>query len=48
MYFFIKIPRLLPVFLVTIVTQILIIGYELQVDKVGIEVSEATGQRYLP
>ncbi len=36
MYFFIKFQRFVPIFLVCIVTQILIIGYELQVKKLGI------------
>ena len=41
MYFFIKFPRFLPIFLVAIVTQILIIGYELQVRKIGIAAGES-------
>lgn len=36
MYFFLKFPRFIAVWLVTIVTQVLIIGYELQVRKIGI------------
>jgi hypothetical protein len=36
MYFFIKFQRLIGIFLVAIITQILIIGYELQVRKIGI------------
>jgi hypothetical protein len=36
MYFFIKFQRLIAIFLVAIVTQILIVGYELQVRKIGI------------
>jgi len=36
MYFFIKFQRFIAIFLVAIVTQILIIGYELQVRKIGI------------
>ena len=36
MYFFIKFPRFIAIFLVAIVTQVLIIGYELQVRKIGI------------
>jgi len=48
MYFFIKFPRFLPVFLVTMVTQVLIVGYELQVLKIGVAASTASGQKYLP
>jgi hypothetical protein len=36
MYFFLQFPRFIAVWLVTIVTQVLIIGYELQVRKIGI------------
>jgi len=36
MYFFIKYMRFIAIFLVCIVTQILVIGYELQVRKIGI------------
>lgn len=36
MYFFLKFPRFLPVFLISMVTQVLIIGYELQVRKIGL------------
>jgi hypothetical protein len=36
MYFFIKFQRFIGIFLVAIITQILIIGYELQVRKIGI------------
>ncbi|TVY78574.1 Uncharacterized protein LSUE1_G003688 [Lachnellula suecica] len=48
MYFFLKFPRFIPVWLVSIVTQVLIIGYELQVRKLGIEASTASGQPYYP
>ena len=48
MYFFIKFPRFIPVWLVAIVTQILIVGYELQVHKIGIKASATTGQPYYP
>jgi hypothetical protein len=41
-------PRFLPIFLVAIVTQVLIIGYELQVRVLGIQASEASGQPYYP
>lgn len=45
MYFFIKFPRFIAVFLVCIVTQVLIIGYELQVRKIGIEAGKSYSQR---
>ncbi|OBT64942.1 hypothetical protein VE03_05687 [Pseudogymnoascus sp. 23342-1-I1] len=48
MYFFLKFPRFVPIWLVTIVTQVLIIGYELQVKKIGIKAASATGQPYYP
>lgn len=48
MYFFLKFPRFVPVWLVCIVTQVLIIGYELQVRKIGIKASTAIGQPYYP
>jgi len=46
-YFF-KFPRMIPAVLITIVTQILIIGYELQVRQIGKAVATATGQPYYP
>lgn len=48
MYGFLKYPRFIPVFLVCIVTQVLIIGYELQVRKIGVAASEASGQPAYP
>ena len=48
MYFFLKFPRFLPIWLVAIVTQVLIVGYELQVGKIGIAASAASGQPYYP
>ncbi|KAK4212025.1 hypothetical protein QBC37DRAFT_401957 [Rhypophila decipiens] len=48
MYFFIKYPRFIPAIMIMIVTQILIVGYELQVMKVGREASERSGQPYYP
>ncbi|KAK1751277.1 hypothetical protein QBC47DRAFT_80298 [Echria macrotheca] len=45
-YFFIKYPRFIPAIMITIVTQVLIIGYELQVLTIGKEVAERTGQPY--
>jgi len=40
MYFFIKFPRIIAIFLIAMITQILIIGYELQVRKIGIAAGE--------
>ena len=48
MYFFIKFPRFIQVWLVTIVTQVLIVGYELQVGKIGKAAATASGQPYYP
>ncbi|CZR57246.1 uncharacterized protein PAC_07136 [Phialocephala subalpina] len=48
MYFFLKFPRFIPVFLVSIVTLVLIIGYELQVRVIGLAASESSGQPYYP
>jgi hypothetical protein len=47
MYFFIKFQRFVAIFLVCIVTQILIIGYELQVRKIGIAVGKYFRARLL-
>ena len=47
-YFFLKYPRFLPAWLVCIITQVLIIGYELQVQVIGIGASIAAGQPYYP
>lgn len=48
MYFFIKYPRFLPIWLICIVTQVLIIGYELQVRKIGIALAASSGQPFYP
>ncbi|TEY76302.1 hypothetical protein BOTCAL_0060g00130 [Botryotinia calthae] len=48
MYLFLKFPRLIPAWLVFIVTQVLIVGYELQVRKIGIVASTSNGQPYYP
>jgi hypothetical protein len=48
MYFFLKFPRFIAIWLICIVTQVLIIGYELQVRKIGIQASSASGQPYYP
>ncbi|WYZ37990.1 hypothetical protein EsH8_II_001496 [Colletotrichum jinshuiense] len=47
-YFILKYPRFMPVWLITIITQVLIIGYELQVQKIGQAAAAATGQPYYP
>ncbi|KAL0941993.1 uncharacterized protein CTRU02_204756 [Colletotrichum truncatum] len=47
-YFVLKYPRFMPVWLITIITQVLIIGYELQVRKIGEAAAAATGQPYYP
>lgn len=47
-YFFVKYPRFIPAAMIAIVTQVMIIGYELQVLAIGREVAERTGQRYYP
>ncbi|TVY90187.1 Uncharacterized protein LAWI1_G001995 [Lachnellula willkommii] len=48
MYFFLKYPRFIAVWLVSIVTEVLIIGYELQVRKLGLAAATASGQPYYP
>jgi hypothetical protein len=47
-YFLVKFPRFTPAVLIMIVTQVLIIGYELQVRKLGPVVAAASGQPYFP
>ncbi|KAL3292387.1 MFS transporter protein [Colletotrichum asianum] len=47
-YFVLKYPRFMPVWLIMIITQVLIIGYELQVQKIGEVAAAATGQPYYP
>ncbi|KAL2160454.1 hypothetical protein VTH06DRAFT_1142 [Thermothelomyces fergusii] len=47
-YFFLKFPRFLPAILITIITQVLVIGYELQVLTIGKEASEQSGQPFYP
>ncbi len=41
MYFFLKYPRFLVIALLSMVTQVLIIGYELEVRKIGVQVSSS-------
>lgn len=47
-YFLIKFPQLIIAVIITVVTQILIVGYELQVHVIGKEASERTGLPYYP
>ncbi|KAK4178019.1 hypothetical protein QBC36DRAFT_299736 [Triangularia setosa] len=47
-YFFVKYPRFIPAIMIAIVTQVLIIGYELQTLRLGQEVAEKTGQPWYP
>ncbi len=47
-YFIIKYPRFIQITIISIVTQVLIIGYELQVRKIGIKKATASGQKYYP
>ncbi len=47
-YYFIRFPRLIPVVLIAVITQILIIGYELQVRRLGEAAAAASGQPYYP
>jgi hypothetical protein len=47
-YYFFKFPRFISVVMITIVTQIIIIGYELQVRQIGKAVATSTGQPYYP
>ena len=48
MYLFLKVPRFISIWIVAIITQVLIIGYELQVRRIGIAASIKTGQPYYP
>ncbi|TGJ80791.1 hypothetical protein E0Z10_g7977 [Xylaria hypoxylon] len=48
LYFLIKYPQLIPAVILCMITQVLIIGYELQVLKIGVQVSESTGQPFYP
>ncbi|KAK4097486.1 hypothetical protein N658DRAFT_518600 [Parathielavia hyrcaniae] len=47
-YFFVKFPRFLPAVLIAIITQVLIIGYGLQVLAIGKAAAERTGQPFYP
>jgi len=48
LYFLVKYPQFIPAVIICLVTQVLVIGYELQVLKLGIARSESTGQPYYP
>ncbi|KAI0405677.1 hypothetical protein F4802DRAFT_561520 [Xylaria palmicola] len=47
-YGMLKYPQFIPAIMLCMVTQVLIIGYELQVVKIGKALSESTGQPYYP
>lgn len=47
-YIVLKHPRIIPVGMIFSVTNTLIIGYELQVRKLGVTLSESNGQPYYP
>ncbi|KAI1313492.1 hypothetical protein F5Y03DRAFT_100516 [Xylaria venustula] len=48
LYFLLKFPQLTPAIVLCMVTQVLIVGYELQVLKIGVAASEASGQPVYP
>ncbi|MCJ1310085.1 hypothetical protein MMC25_003746 [Agyrium rufum] len=48
LYFLLKIPRFTPVVIITMVTQVLILGYELEVRKIGVQLATSSGQPYYP
>ncbi|KAH8694352.1 hypothetical protein BGZ61DRAFT_493928 [Ilyonectria robusta] len=47
-YYFFKFPRFIPAVMITITTQIVILGYELQVRQLGEAVATESGQPYYP
>ncbi len=47
-YFLVKYMRFISASMITIITQVLIIGYELQVRQIGIATAQRTGQPYYP
>ena len=47
-YFFVKFPRFAVISMLSMVSQVLIVGYELQVGKVGKTVATSSGQPYYP
>lgn len=48
MYLYIKYPRYLVAWLVALITEVLTIGYELQVKKIGVPAATATGIYFFP
>jgi hypothetical protein len=47
-YLFVKYPRIVPAIIISVVTQCMIIGYELQVIAIGREAAEKSGQPFYP
>ncbi|KAL8953173.1 MAG: hypothetical protein Q9222_000946 [Ikaeria aurantiellina] len=47
-YFVLKYPRFIVIALISMVTQVLVVGYELQVQKVGVQVAQSSGQPAYP
>ena len=47
-YFLLKFPRFIQAGIITMITQILILGYELQVRKIGTATAEKGGQPAYP
>lgn len=47
-YFVLKYPRFIVIALISMVTQVLVVGYELQVAKLGIQVAQSSGQPVYP
>ncbi|TLS26424.1 hypothetical protein PpBr36_04939 [Pyricularia pennisetigena] len=47
-YFFIKYPQIIPAVIVCVISEVLIVGYEFQVQVIGLEASERMGQPYYP
>lgn len=45
---FVKFPRFIPVFIITVVTTVLVLGYELEADKIGVTTLSSNGQAYHP
>ncbi|KAH6647237.1 hypothetical protein BKA67DRAFT_525068 [Truncatella angustata] len=47
-YFFLKYPQFIPAWMISMVTLTMIIGYQLQVIKIGIAVAESNSQPFYP
>ncbi|KAL8776179.1 MAG: hypothetical protein Q9194_003314 [Teloschistes cf. exilis] len=47
-YFILRYPRFVVITILAIVTQVLVVGYELQVQKVGLKIAESNGQPAYP